>query len=173
MSPGHPKETGGPARTTRKRPRYDVYAPNCPTRLVLARLADKWTVLILGRLDRTPLRFNQLRREIAGVSQKVLSQTLKSLERDGLVARKVFPTVPVTVEYAITPLGLTLQDTLQALGRWAETHMDAVLAAQRQYDRRTPAHANSPAPAPVAPRDRDRSSPRTSSPRSSSRGSRR
>ena len=138
MSPGHPKETGRPTRSKRGHVPYNVYAAECPTRLVLDRLADKWAVLILGRLDEAPLRFNQLRREIGGVSQKVLSQTLKNLERDGLVARKAFPTVPVTVEYAITPLGLTLKDTLRALGRWAETHMDAVLAAQRQYDRRTP-----------------------------------
>ena len=138
MSPGHLKETGPTSRTKAGRPKYNVYAAGCPTRLVLDRLADKWAVLILGRLDEAPLRFNHLRREIAGISQKVLSQTLKNLERDGLVARKAFPTVPVTVEYAITPLGLTLRDTLHALGRWAETHMDAVIAAQRQYDRRAP-----------------------------------
>jgi DNA-binding HxlR family transcriptional regulator len=138
MSPGHLKETARPPRSKAGKVPYNVYTSGCPTRLVLDRLADKWAVLIIGRLDKSPLRFNQLRREIAGVSQKVLSQTLKNLERDGLVARKAFPTVPVTVEYAITPLGLTLKDTLQALGRWAEMHMDTVLAAQRQYDRRVP-----------------------------------
>jgi DNA-binding HxlR family transcriptional regulator len=136
MSPSHPQETAAPGRVKSTKPKYNVYAAACPTRQVLDRLADKWSVLILGRLDDSPLRFNQLRREIGGVSQKVLSQTLKNLERDGLISRRVFPTVPITVEYAITPLGLTLQDTLHALGRWAETHMDAVLAAQRQYDRR-------------------------------------
>lgn len=113
---------------------YDVYARNCPTRLVLDRIADKWALLILGRLAEEPLRFNRLRREVEGVSQKVLSQTLKKLERDGLISRKVFATVPVTVEYAVTPLGRTLTDTVSALRHWAESNIDAVLAAQRSYD---------------------------------------
>ena len=79
---------------------YDVYKKNCPTRLVLDRLADKWALLILIRLGEKPIRFNQLRREIEGVSQKVLSETLRSLERDGLIGRAVFATVPVTVKSA-------------------------------------------------------------------------
>ena len=116
---------------------YDVYSEACPTRLVLDRLADKWVVLILGLLAESPRRFNALRREIEGVSQKVLSQTLKRLERDGLVARQAFPTVPVTVEYSITPLGRTLSETVEALARWAETHIEGVLAAQRAYDAQT------------------------------------
>jgi DNA-binding HxlR family transcriptional regulator len=113
---------------------YNVYAQNCPTRVVLDRLADKWTVLILRRLSDGPVRFNGLRREIEGVSQKVLSQTLKAIERDGLIARKAFATVPVTVEYSITPLGRTLAATVDALARWAETNIENVLAAQRSYD---------------------------------------
>lgn len=136
MASGHSKETVSAGRRGARLPAYDVYQPGCPTRQVLDRLADKWAVLILGRLDGSPVRFNQLRRDIAGISQKVLSQTLKNLERDGLVSRTAFPTVPVTVEYSITPLGMTLKDTLQALARWAESHMDTVLAAQKQYDRR-------------------------------------
>lgn len=136
MSSGHLKETipSGSARSGVRR--YDVYQQSCPTRMVLDRLADKWAVLILGRLDDEPRRFNQLRREIGGVSQKVLSQTLKSLERDGLVTRRAFATVPVTVEYAITPLGRSLQSTVRGLTEWAETHVDAVMTAQRQFDRR-------------------------------------
>lgn len=113
---------------------YDVYEERCPTRLVLDRLADKWALLILDRLETGPVRFNQLRRDIKGVSQKVLSQTLKKLERDGLVSRAVFATVPVTVEYALTPLGRTLTETVAALAHWAERNMDAVLAAQAAYD---------------------------------------
>jgi DNA-binding HxlR family transcriptional regulator len=112
----------------------NAYAGTCPTRLVLDRIADKWAVLVLGLLTDGPVRFNQLRRHIEGISQKMLSQTLKSLERDGLVSRKAIPTVPVTVEYAITPLGRTLSDTVDALRVWAENHMDQVTAAQRQYD---------------------------------------
>lgn len=113
---------------------YDVYSARCPTRMVLDRIADKWAMLILGRLEDGPVRFNQLRREIEGVSQKVLSQSLKRLERDGLVLRTVFPTVPVTVEYALTPLGRTLTDTFSSVRRWAETNIEAVLAAQDAYD---------------------------------------
>lgn len=114
---------------------YDVYAQNCPTRLVLDRLADKWAVLVLGKLDEAPVRFNQLKREIDGISQKVLSQILKKLERDGLISRSVYATVPVTVEYAITPLGRTLTSTVAALTRWAEDNIEAVLEAQQKYDR--------------------------------------
>src|SRR4051812_1253624 len=117
---------------------WNAYAHACPTRMVLDRIADKWAVLVLGLLTDGPVRFNQLRRQIQGISQKMLSQTLKSLERDGLVSRKVTPTVPVTVEYAITPLGRTLSATVDGLRIWAETHMEQVLQAQQQYDAGTP-----------------------------------
>lgn len=112
----------------------NVYEDRCPTRLVLDRIADKWAVLILDHLHDGPVRFNQLRRTIKGISQKVLSQTLKKLERDGLISRSVFATVPVTVEYALTPLGRTLTDTIAALAHWAEHNIDAVVAAQQAYD---------------------------------------
>ena len=102
-------------------PKPNAYAATCPTRLVLDRVADKWAVLILGSLRDQPVRFNELRRMIEGISQKMLSQTLKSLERDGLVSRKAIPTVPVTVEYSITPLGRTLSATVDSLRVWAET----------------------------------------------------
>ena len=121
---------------------YDVYSEACPTRLVLDRLADKWVVLILDLLAQGPMRFNALRREIEGVSQKVLSQTLKRLERDGLIARQAFPTVPVTVEYSITPLGRTLAETVAALAHWAETHIESVFEAQRAYDAQTGAQTS-------------------------------
>lgn len=113
---------------------WNPYAATCPTRMVLDRVADKWAVLVLGLLTDGPVRFNQLRRRIEGLSQKMLSQTLKSLERDGLVQRKAIATVPVTVEYSITPLGRTLTATVDALRVWAETHIEAVLAAQARYD---------------------------------------
>lgn len=115
---------------------YNVYEDRCPTRLVLDRLADKWALLILDRLRGGPLRFNHIRREIKGISQKVLSQTLRKLERNGLISRTIFPTVPVTVEYALTPLGCTLTETVSALTHWAEKNMDEILAAQRAYDER-------------------------------------
>lgn len=113
---------------------WNAYAADCPTRLVLDRVADKWTVLLLARLGKEPRRFNQLRRDVEGISQKVLSQTLKALERDGLVVRQAFATVPVTVEYSITPLGRTLAATIDAIRLWAEDHVEEVLAAQQRYD---------------------------------------
>lgn len=113
---------------------YDVYSRHCPARMVLDRLADKWSVLIIGRLRAGATRFNLLRRDVDGISQKVLSQTLKKLERDGLVRRRAFATVPVTVEYSLSELGATLAETIEALSRWAEAHIDDVLASQRAYD---------------------------------------
>ena len=112
----------------------NAYAANCPTRQILDRVGDKWAVLILILLSRGTRRFNVLRREIDGVSQKMLSQTLKSLERDGLVSRRVIATVPVTVEYSITPLGATLSTAVDALRDWAESNLKDVLSAQRRYD---------------------------------------
>jgi len=121
---------------------YDVYMKNCPTRVVLDRLADKWALLVLDRLRKGPVRFNQLRRDIEGVSQKVLTQTLRNLERDGLISRQVFPTVPVTVEYSLTPLGQTLTQTVAALAHWAEENIDAVLSAQKTFDSSKGTHAH-------------------------------
>lgn len=118
--------------------RWDAYAAECPTRMVLDRIADKWTVLVLGLLSEHPWRFNALLRKIEGLSQKVLSQTLKRLERDGLVSRTAFATVPVTVEYAITPLGRTLAHSLGALIDWSERNIESVQAAQRAFDARQP-----------------------------------
>jgi DNA-binding HxlR family transcriptional regulator len=115
-------------------PDPNAYAATCPSRIVLDRVADEWTVLLLGILSERPTRFNQLRREIEGLSQKVLSQTLKNLERDGLVRREAFATVPVTVEYSITPLGKTLAGKMEALLHWAEKNVGQVLEAQRRYD---------------------------------------
>lgn len=118
--------------TTLKR---NAFAAACPTRQVLDRIADKWTVLVLSLLADGPMRFNRLRGRIEGISQKMLSQTLRSLERDGLVTRRVFPTVPVTVEYSITPVGATLAATLTPLRLWAEENMDAIMRARQDYDR--------------------------------------
>lgn len=118
---------------------WNPYAAACPTRMVLDRIADKWAVLVLGLLGNEPLRFNELRRRIEGLSQKMLSQCLKSLERDGLVHRNAMATVPVTVEYSITDLGRTLTNTVDALRLWAETHIEEVLAAQSRFDGRAKA----------------------------------
>ncbi|MBX9447677.1 winged helix-turn-helix transcriptional regulator [Dickeya chrysanthemi] len=115
-------------------PEFNVYSKTCPARVVLDRLSNKWALLILDRLACEPVRFNQLRRDIEGVSQKVLSQTLKHLERDGMIHRQVFATVPVTVEYSITPLGNTLVKTVHELTHWAERNINEVMLAQQRYD---------------------------------------
>ncbi|MFC4256142.1 winged helix-turn-helix transcriptional regulator [Croceibacterium xixiisoli] len=117
-------------------PRGDVFAANCPTRQLLDRIGDKWSVLILTLLGEETMRFNELKRRVDGVSQKMLSQTLRTLERDGLAFRTARPTVPVTVSYSITPLGRELLGAMQLLIDWAETRMADVSAAQRDYDRR-------------------------------------
>ena len=114
--------------------RPDPYSADCPTRLVLDRIADKWTALLLGLLTDGPMRFNQLRRAVEGLSQKMLSQTLKALERDGLVTRTATPTVPVTVEYALTPLGRSLGAALAPLVVWAGEHIGEVLQARARYE---------------------------------------
>lgn len=129
------KALDGDLVTKTKPSAWNPYANNCPTRLMLNRIGDKWTVLILGLLVQGPVRFNALRRQIEGLSQKVLSQVLKELERDGLIKRRAFPTVPVTVEYSITPLGMSLAETVAGLSAWAQTNMNNVIAARSRYDK--------------------------------------
>ncbi|AUH02173.1 helix-turn-helix domain-containing protein [Pectobacteriaceae bacterium CE70] len=113
---------------------FNVYSKNCPARFVLDRLSNKWALLILDRLADEPVRFNQLRRDVEGISQKVLSQTLKNLERDGLIHRQAFATVPVTVEYSITSLGQTLVKTINELTHWAENNIEVIMQSQQRYD---------------------------------------
>ena len=114
----------------------DIYAENCPTRQVLDRIGDKWTALIIGLLATKTMRFSELRRNIGGISQKMLTQTLRNLERDGLVTRTVYPEVPPRVEYTLTPLGETLETPLMAIRTWAEQHIAKVTQAQIEYDGR-------------------------------------
>jgi len=106
------------------------YAAQCPTRQLLDRISDKWVVLVLGLLTNGPKRFSALKREIDGISQKMLSQTLRSLEQDGLLVRRAFATVPVTVEYELTPLGQSLNTTMQPLIEWAKANMGRVQKAR-------------------------------------------
>ena len=105
-----------------------VMDAQCPSRLVLDRIADKWTALIIHVLAHGTKRYAALQREIGGISQKMLTQTLRSLERDGLVQRTVYPVVPPKVEYALTRLGRTLIEPLQALCRWSEKHLSELQA---------------------------------------------
>ncbi|MGY2700872.1 DNA-binding HxlR family transcriptional regulator [Nocardioides sp. HB32] len=116
---------------------YDAFVAGCPSRQLLDRISDKWVALVLAALaDEGTMRFSQLGRRLAGVSQKMLTQTLRSLERDGLVVRSVTPTVPVTVDYTLTPLGESLDELMRGLKAWAEAHMDVVQAARDEYDAR-------------------------------------
>ena len=119
---------------TQAAPVWNTYEAACPTRMVLTRIADKWTVLVVSALQAETKRFSVLRREIGGISQKMLTQTLRGLERDGLVTRTVYPTVPPKVEYALTPLGHTLVKLLDDIRVWAERNIEDVLVAQDAYD---------------------------------------
>ena len=110
------------------------YSADCATRRILDRIGDRWTVLIVGVLGEGDARFSELGRRIEGVSQKMLTQTLRGLERDGLVRRTVYPEVPLRVEYALTDAGRTLLEPLHALQKWAIEHLPEVSASQTAYD---------------------------------------
>jgi len=122
--------------------KWDVYNEGCPTRVILDRVADKWTVLIVGALEDRTKRFGELRREIGGVSQKMLTQTLRGLERDGLVVRMVYASVPPKVEYSLTELGRTLVRMLGAIREWSENNIEDVLMARVSYDARSKSEAS-------------------------------
>ena len=112
------------------------FADGCPSRLLFDQIADKWSMMVLTVLDDGPLRFNAIRRRLAGVTQKALTQCLRRLERNGLVARRVIPVSPVAVEYEITALGRTLQPPFRALYAWTMAHLPEVEAARHAFDRR-------------------------------------
>lgn len=114
--------------------RYDVMAQNCPTRQVIGRVGDKWSLLVLFALSTGTKRFSELRSEVQGISQKMLTQTLRTMERDGWVSRHVYATIPPKVEYTLTPLGESLEDSIAVVRRWAYTHMDEIAAAREAYD---------------------------------------
>jgi DNA-binding HxlR family transcriptional regulator len=114
----------------------NVYNRECPTRVVLDRLADKWTVLVIGQLAAGTMRFVELRRAVDGISQKMLTSTLRDLERDGLVKRQLYASVPPKVEYSLTALGGSLINKMQGLCLWAEEHIDQVLRARESFDKR-------------------------------------
>lgn len=116
---------------------FDAYSELCPTRAALDRIADKWTVLVVGvLLDGEPKRFSAIQRRIEGISQKMLTKTLRTLERDGLVERHIYPEIPPRVEYQLTALGKSLSTLINAVQAWAESHMEDILAAQLLYDQR-------------------------------------
>lgn len=128
--PGILKETQVAAHPAR-------FAAACATRPILDQIADKWSVMILSVLCDQPMRFNAIRRQLEGVTQKALTQTLRRLERNGIVARRVIPGPPVAVEYSVTPLGRTLQEPFGALYAWALEHASTIEQAQVDFDQRT------------------------------------
>ena len=113
---------------------FDAYFAECPSRKLLDRLSDKWVTLVLTGLASGPRRYSDLSRRIAGVSQKMLTQTLRGLERDDLVRRTVTPSVPVRVDYELTPLGESLMPLVAAIKGWAEANIQTVEAARKTYD---------------------------------------
>lgn len=140
-----------PAQTrAQTKAEYDAFLAACPSHKLLDRISDKWVALILAALgsdgahqlgadcagEPRSMRYSELHRLLAGVSQKMLTQTLRSLERDGLVTRTVVATVPVTVSYELTDLGLSLHQMMRGLKTWAEMNMDDVLANRATYDTR-------------------------------------
>jgi DNA-binding HxlR family transcriptional regulator len=129
--------TTAQARRTRKRAEYNAFLAECPSRQLLDRLSDKWMGLVIQSLSEGPRRYSEIARDIAGVSQKMLTQTLRSLERDGLAERTVTPSVPVRVDYRLTELGRSLLPVMRAVTEWAEQHMDDVRAARDDFDDRT------------------------------------
>ncbi|MCF3185299.1 helix-turn-helix transcriptional regulator [Streptomyces polychromogenes] len=125
------------ARREDARAAYDAFVKECPTSQLLARISDKWVGLVLsalGQAENGSMRYSELGRKIPGVSQKMLTQTLRSLERDGIVTRSVTASVPVRVDYRLTELGGSLGCLLSSVKRWAENHFDEVSAHRTAYD---------------------------------------
>ncbi|GHE11876.1 winged helix-turn-helix transcriptional regulator [Streptomyces alanosinicus] len=125
-------------RREQARADYDAFLRECPTNQLLGRLSDKWVSLVVAALAAGPLRYSDIGRKVAGVSPKMLTQTLRTLERDGILSRTVTPSVPVRVDYALTPLGASLAGLLTAVKDWAETHFDEVRTARERYDSENP-----------------------------------
>ena len=115
---------------------YDAFLADCPTRQVLATVADKWAALLVTALAEGPRRHSELRRVVAGVSQKMLTQTLRTLERDGLVTRTITPSVPVRVDYALTDLGRDLLPVLRSLKQWSEANIEHIQRHREAFDAR-------------------------------------
>jgi DNA-binding HxlR family transcriptional regulator len=125
--------------------RHDIRSEDCrKVSQVLARVGEKWSVLIIMMLSGGPRRFSDLKRTIGGISQRMLTLCLRGLERDGLVRRTVYPVVPPRVEYALTPLGRSLREPVFALGTWARNHIAEIDAARAAFDRRAGAEGDMP-----------------------------
>ena len=143
MEDGTSKSAGYPEGTVGECIEWDL-RNDCEVRQILDRVADKWSLLTIALLERKTMRFSELQRQIDGVSQRMLTVTLRQLERDGLVTRTVYPVVPPRVEYTLTDLGCTLLSTIQSLVSWTEVHQAEIAAARAEYDARA---AEPPVPA--------------------------
>ena len=119
---------------TKRFRRGNVFDPDCPTRVVLDRIGDKWTVLVVLLLADGPTRFSELRERIGGVAPKVLTQTLRRLERDGILDRTVYAEVPPRVEYELTKVGRSLIEPITILSDWAETNVGAIARSRERFD---------------------------------------
>jgi len=117
-------------------PVWNVMLASCPSRTSLAKIANKWTAMIVISLSDGPARFGTIRQTVDGISGKVLAGTLRDLERDGVLTRTAYDEMPPRVEYELTALGRTLREPLTALGLWAEQHIEEVLDARDTFDRR-------------------------------------
>ncbi|HEX7856791.1 MAG TPA: helix-turn-helix domain-containing protein [Sphingobium sp.] len=112
------------------------FAANCPLRVLFDQIADKWSMMVLAVLESGPLRFNAVKRQLEGVTQKALTQCLRRLERNGLITRRVLPASPIAVEYELTPLGRSLQDPFKALYLWTVASLPQVELARQAFDER-------------------------------------
>ena len=121
----------------KRAPKSDLHA-DCPIRTVLDRIGDKWSYLLILELAKRPYRFGELRRSLDDISQRMLTETLRSLQRDGLIHRRVYPTTPPSVEYSLTELGTTLLEPMQGLVRWADATLPAVRRARDVFDSGSP-----------------------------------
>lgn len=121
---------------TKQQTQPDIFRADCLSRQVLELIADQWTPLVICALEEGTMRFGQLLKRIDGISKKMLTQTLRAMERNGLVQRVVYPVVPPVVEYSLTPLGQTLREPVQALRAWAYEHLREVARARREYEQR-------------------------------------
>jgi len=137
-SPGNRCDTGSAPGSAFDVAHWDV-REGCEVRQILDRVADKWSLLVIALLEERSLRFTELKRLIDGISQRMLTRTLRHLERDGLVERTVHPVVPPRVDYALTPLGASLHATIKALVTWTEDNQMEIAAARAEYDLRAAA----------------------------------
>ncbi len=126
-----------PTHTSSPDGRFDVLAAACPTRQVINRIGDRWSLLVISALEAGTLRFREVQHAVGGVSQKMLTQTLRALERDGLVRRDIYASVPPKVEYSLTQLGRGLSERLAAIRVWAYDNMDNIEVARAEFDSRT------------------------------------